>query len=421
MHDRNALMDLVPPPLSRKRQLLGILLPLVVLTCGALLALWLMKTSPKAKSKPPARAATLVEVTPVVFKDHSALINAMGLVQAAQRIVLQPRVNGEVVEISDEFVPGGIFNVGETMLRVDPTDYELVVRQITRAVAQAEADLRVEEGSQTVAKKDFELLGELVNEKDRDLVLRKPQLETARAALDAARSQLDKARLDLQRTTIAAPFNAVVQARDVNIGARVGENTALATLIGTDTYWVEATVPVNQLRWIKIPSRDAGEGSLVRIYNEAAWGAGAFRTGQVFRMTADLEQQGRMARLLIAVDDPLSLKEENEGKPVLLIGSYVRTEIEGVTLNSVAVVDRGLLRENDRVWVKTPADKLDIRPVEVAFRGRDEVLITGGLQAGEQIVTTDLAAAVKGMPLRIEAPRAAPGAVLQTGLKQNPE
>jgi RND family efflux transporter MFP subunit len=406
MHDRNVTIDPGPKPaLPRGGRWLQRLLPVVVLVLGGLLALWFVKTSPQTQPKPPQKSATLVEVAPPRIEARPAVIHSMGLVQAALRIALHPRVSGEIVSVADDFVPGGTFKKGDTLLKVDPTDYELAIRQLTRAVAEGEANLRVEEGSQAIAQKDFELLGQIVSEKDRDLVLRKPQLDMARAALESARAQLDKAELDLRRTTVLAPFNAVVQSRDVNIGARVGENTQLATLIGTDTYWVEATVPVNQLKWIRVAQNSAGDGSRVRVYNDAAWGPGIHREGEVVRLAADLEEQGRMARVYIAVEDPMSLAPENKEQPPLLIGSYVRTEIEGVTLENVAVLPRGLLRENDRVWVKSTSDTLEMRPVEVGFRGRDEVLVTSGLSAADEIVTTDIPGPVQGMALRTEAAR----------------
>ena len=45
-------------------------------------------------------------------------------------------------------------------------------------------------------------------------------------------------------------------------------------------------------------------------------------------------------------------------------------------------------------------DKLDIRPIEIAFRDRDRVLISGGIKTGERLVVSRLATPVQGMPLR---------------------
>jgi len=165
-------------------------------------------------------------------------------------------------------------------------------------------------------------------------------------------------------------------------------------LTGTDAYWVEVTVPVDQLRWIELP------GARARIFNEAAWGATAHRVGKVIRLLSDLEQQGRMARLLVEVADPLDLRKENANQPKLLLGDYVRIKIEGVELKNVAMVDRRLVREGNNVWVMNDRNQLEIRPVQIVFRARDKLFIRDSLRPGERLVVTELSAAVDGMLLR---------------------
>lgn len=231
-------------------------------------------------------------------------------------------------------------------------------------------------------------------------MLRRPQLENLRATLEAAQAKLDQARVDLARTEIKAPFNAVVQSRDINLGARAGDSTVLMTLVGTDAYWVEVSVPVSQLRWIQIPQTEGDQGALVRIYDAAAWGDGVYRQGRVIRLESGLEEQGRMARLLVRVADPLSLQPDSTGKPRMLIGSYVRVEIEGNAIASAVAIEREFIRNGNSVWVMDADGSLVIRPVKVAFRGADRLLVTGGIKSGEQLIITDLAVPVAGMPLR---------------------
>jgi RND family efflux transporter MFP subunit len=434
---------------------LQILLVLVVLVGGTMLAAYLIATGPEAKRKPPAPRARLVDVEEAAFARHRTAVQAMGTVCPARSVVLHPRVGGEIVEVAKEFLPGGRFRAGETILRIEPEDYQLAVArrelalkqselaieqsqlatdQKQSTVARTESDLKLERGQQAIARREFELLGENVTETEKELVLREPQFRTVQAAeqaakaamkeaevakktaetaADEARNNLRQAQLDLKRTVIQAPFNAVIQTRDVDLGATVSTTTPLATLIGTDEYWVEVPVPVDQLKWVRVPQTTAEEGSAVRVYNEAAWGADRFRTGRVCRLASDLEEQGRMARLLVCVPDPLALAEANRGQPSLLIGSYVRVEIEGQEIESAAAVNRSLLRDGDRVWVMNRDDRLEIRPVTVAFRSRDHVLVTGGIQASDRLVVTDLAAPVEGMPLRVRTdagPAMAPAA-----------
>ncbi|MBE3069502.1 MAG: HlyD family efflux transporter periplasmic adaptor subunit [Planctomycetes bacterium] len=441
--DSAADPTLTPPGGWVMRLILRVLLPLAILVGGALVAAHLIATGPEAKQRPPERRARLVEVEQVTFGPQRAIVHAMGTVGPAVSVDLHPRVGGEVVEVSKEFVPGGRFGEGGLILQIDKEDYTLAVErqrlaaeqaelaadqsdlaleQRQSAVARTEGELKLELGQQDIARREYELLGEDVGDAAEELVLRQPQFRTAQAAEQAAKTAikeadvackaaraaakeaqntLRRAELDLERTAIQAPFNALVQSRGVNLGATVSAATVLATLIGTDAYWVEVSVPVDQLPWIQVPRTTDEPGAAVRVFDEAAWGADRFRTGRVCRLAGDLEEQGRMARLLVAVEDPLALAEANRGQPALLINSYVRVEIEGTPIASAASVSRTLLRDGDHVWVMGPDDLLQIRPVTVVFRSRDAVLVTGGLKAGDRLVVTDLAAPVEGMPLRL--------------------
>jgi len=223
----------------RPRNFFIILLPVVVLAAGAAVAFWLMETSPQAKPRPSVHNATLVAVRTVDYGARQTVVSGMGIVTAARNVALKPDVSGKIVELNANLIPGGHFRKGETLLKIDPTDYRLTVRQLTTDVAKAESDLQIEQGNQLIAQKEYKLLGQTVSDAEKALILRRPQLENLRATLEAAQAKLDQARVDLARTTIEAPFNAVVQSRAVDVGARASESTVLATLAGTDAYWVE--------------------------------------------------------------------------------------------------------------------------------------------------------------------------------------
>ncbi len=377
-------------------------LPLLVLAIGAGVAYVLLKTPPKAQRKAPARQARLVEVQPVRFSRQSTVIQTMGVVQPAREVVLYPRVAGEIVSVSDQFEPGARFLEDQVMVQIDPADFRLAVQQRESDLAQAQGALALELGQQSVAKREYELLGESIAEEDRDLVLRQPQLEQVRARVKAAEAALEQAKLNLERATVKAPFNATVRTRNVNVGAQVTPATAMATLAGNDEYWVEVTVPVDQLQWIHIPGRNGDSGSVAHVFSGMARGTNDFRDGRVLRLLPDLEKDGRMARLLVAVTDPLALTPATTGKPALILGDYVRVELDGLDLESVAAVDRSLFRDGDALWIMNAENRLEIRPVEVAFRGRDQLLVRSGVKDGERLVTSDLAAAVDGMLLRTQ-------------------
>jgi RND family efflux transporter MFP subunit len=387
---------------NRRAVLLKLLLPVIVVIVSGAIALWLMQTGPKTKTRPKARNALLVDVRPIAYGPQKTIISIMGTVKPQREVSLKPQVSGEIIWISDNLLPGGRFTVDEPLLKIDPSDYQLAEKQLASEVARVEADLQIELGLQRVAQKEYELLGEKVSAEEQALMLREPQRANLRAVLEGTRARLEQAQLDLKRTTVKAPFNAVVMSREINLGTRVSPTTNLATLVGSDAYWIETPVPASQLKWISTGQQNGKAGSPVRIYDTTSWGPDSYRHGYLVGLTAMVEENGRMAKLLTEVPDPLSLQPSKKHLPKLLLGSYVRVEIEGETLPHAAVIERDLVHDGDQVWIMDDHGELDIRAVEIAFRDRDHVLVTGGIDEGEHLVVSNLPSPVQGMRLQLK-------------------
>ncbi len=400
-----------PSGQNRTTGLLRILLPIIVVVISAFVAVWMMQSGPKAKPRAKTRNAVLVDVRAIELGSHTTTVSIMGTVKPQREVALKPRVSGEIIKVGENLIPGGRFNKGEELLAIDPSDYKLVVRQLASEVARVESDMQVELGRQRVAQKEYELLGESVSEAEKTLMLREPQLENNRALLEGTRARLEQAQLDLKRTSVRAPFNAVVMSREVNLGTRVSPSTTLTTLVGSDSYWVEAPIPASQLQWISIGQEDNDSGSPVHIYDSVAWGPNRSRSGQLVGLTAMVEENGRMAKLLAEIPDPLSLQPTSSEQPKLLLGSYVRVEIAGKLLPKAAAIERNLIHNGEQLWIMDEEGRLDIRTVEIAFRGQDQVLVTGGVSHGEKLITTNLPSPVQGMTLRLkEAETSSPAA-----------
>ncbi len=248
-----------------------LILPVLIVATGALYASYMINNKPKSQRQRPAQLARLVEVIPVEPQDVSVTINAMGTVVPAREVELKSQVAGKIIEMDPKIIPGGLFQEGQNLIRIEPNDYQLTVRQRQSEVANAESNLKLELGNQAIAKQEYNLLGEEISPSDRELVLRQPQLISAQAALEVAQARLEQAKLDLQRTQIKAPFNAVVKDKYVDLGTMVSQATTLVSLTGTDEYWVVAMVPISDLKWIQIPPRNGTKGSKVKIYSPTDW------------------------------------------------------------------------------------------------------------------------------------------------------
>lgn len=386
---------------SRLRQIIRKLAPVaVVVTVAALVVTYIMNTTSHVQRTKPARQSRLVEVVDISPGTTLLSLEAWGTVQAARQVSLQSQVSGEVLRADDDFEPGAHVKQGKLLLQIDPADYRLAVRQRRADLTKAQADLALEEGKQAVAEQEFALLSQEIghSEAQRRLMLREPQRDTARAAVAAAEAGLAAAELDLARTMVKAPFNALVMDRQVNTGTRVSGGANLATLVDTDTFWVELAVPAANLRWIDLPTDDE-KGARVRLYQERGWGDARYREGRVIRLRGDLDQKGRMARLLVAVSDPLALIDREQ--PSLLLGAFVRAEITGRQLQDVLALERGWLRDDNTLWVMDRDSKLAIRHLQLIYSGTHQVYVRDALEPGDRIVTSELAVAVEGMPLRM--------------------
>ncbi len=395
--------SLRPGPAGRLlRFVLTALLPVALIGGAVAGAVRLIETAPRAERRPPEARSTPVEVMILERATVPAVIQAMGTVTAAEEIVLQPRVAGQIVELSPEFVPGGCFKAGEVILRIDPSDYELAVQRVRGQLAQSEYELKLEQGYQEIARREWELLDmqAQASEQDMELALRRPQLARSTAMLEASRAALREAELNLERTTIRAPFNSMVRSENVDVGSQVTPQSPLGTLVGTDRYWVQAAVPVDELGWIVFPDSRGTPGSPALIRQELGTGLYGEWSGTVVRLLADLEPRGRMARVLIEVPDPLKLDAANGRRLPLLLDAYVNVTIEGREVRDVLTVPRTALREGRRLWIMNENDALEIRDVEVIRGNRETVLVGSGARAGERLVVSDLAAPVAGMPLR---------------------
>ncbi|HMO51164.1 MAG TPA: efflux RND transporter periplasmic adaptor subunit [Kiritimatiellia bacterium] len=375
---------------------LKIILPIVALVAGIAALITLVETAPRAGRQPPPRSARPVDVALVERTHTQAVLSAMGLVHPAREVVLHPQVGGRITFVSPDLIPGGVKNEGEELFLIEGVDYELALRRAESDHATAQGEYDQEMGQQAVARHEFTLMGsqDLAPE-ERALILREPQLQKAKAKVDSTLAALDQARLNLERTRVTAPFNAVIRSRHADLGAQVGPSTPLVTLTDADVFWIVAPVPVSQLRWLEIPERAGDPASTARVYS----GGNTPREGVVLRRLPGLEEGGRMAQLVIEVRDPLARLPEHRGAPPLLLGDFVRVELFGATWDDALALDRRWLRAGDQVWLMNEQDELEIRPVEVAFRGEHTAILADGLSGGERVITTDLATPVAGMKL----------------------
>jgi len=379
--------------------ILKILIPLAILFVAAKIVWALYLTAPVASREARPRVPRLVEVVAVMPATQGPRIEAWGEVVAARTLVVRPEVGGTIVVLNDQLTPGGLVLEGEVLIRLDDREQRLAVIQAEAEIDQIEARTAIEDGQQARAKRDLKRLPGKLTDNQRQLVLRAPQMAQLQAELAAAEAARESALVELSHTVLRAPFDALVIEEQLAEGTMLSAGSDPATLVAADRFHVVVAVPVSALDWINPKA-----GQIVRLTQPGIWPEGSFREGTIERLTAGLSATGRMAELVIAIDDPLARKPENRGQPRLLLGSFLRAIGEGKVVENAVALDRAYLRDHDTVWVMTPESRLEVRPVTVAWRGAEQVLISAGLVAGDRVITTPLAVVAPGMAVRLPEP-----------------
>ncbi len=373
---------------------------------------WLVATKPAPAKDDIAKGATPVEIVSVTPRRDRIDVVASGTVRPARQVVVAAEVGGKVLWMSPELVPGGRFKTGQPVIRLDGRDYRLALEQQSAAVRMAQTELAVEESRKRIAEKEWRLLGEQAPEPG-SLALRDPQVETAKAGVKAAQSNMRRTELAVTRTGLIAPWNAMVLQRAVDVGHIVAPGAPLATLVGTDAYWVEVAIPVDRLSWLDVPGiGGATVGSSARVLYQLG-ATTVERTGTLVRIAGEVDPVGRMARLIVEIKDPLAA-----GQPPLLINSFVEVHLAGDQVDDIYELPRAALRDDGRVWVVTDG-KLHMQDVDLLWR-RPATVVVRGLAGGTKVIISPVPGATPGLPLRIvdparrgaEAPTAAAPAAL---------
>jgi RND family efflux transporter MFP subunit len=381
------------------RRSIKAILPIIILAIGAGSGFWLFSNPEEAQKRTNvAPQHLLVETGKAEFGTYRVNVETMGQVVPAIKTSLKSRVSGEIIKVSDEFIPGGNFRKGETILLIDPEDYMLTAKRQSAIAKQAKADYRLEMGRQSVARDELKILSSStgVTLENEDLALRKPQLERAKAELEKAQSDLEGALLNIERTNIKAPFDAIVIERNAMLGNKISTQDQLATLVSTEEYWVDISMPIDRLQWLISPDNQNNTTSKATIIMDSGRSE---RSGHLLKIAGNLDEASRLANIIVSIPDPLNLKSSDDLSPVI-IGDYVSVVIEGKELENTVRVPLSWLRENNLVYVAKQDSTLDMRSVEIIYEDREYAYISSGLKKGDRVIFSNIPVPVDGMKIR---------------------
>ena len=387
---------------DKQMKVLRVVLPLAILAFAVIAAVAMVSLRPSVETRPPDIKPPLVRVADVKMQDRQLTVTSQGTVSPRTESALVPEVSGRVIWVSPHFVSGGFFEKGEALLKVDSHDYEQAVIRSRADVANAKLRLAQEEAEFKVAHNEWEDLGK---GEATSLTLREPQLENAKAALAASEANLVTAERNLERTQIRASYVGRVRQKDVDVGQFVTIGSPVGVIYAIDFAEIRLPLPDSDLAYVDLPlvfrgQRANPKGPKVTLRANFAGEANEWE-GRIVRTEGEIDSMSRMVHAVAQVTDPYG-RGKDPDRPPLAAGLFVEAEIEGHHVDDVVILPRAALRGESQVLVVDEEDRLRFRDVDILRVTRKEVVIRGGLSAGERVCLSPLEAVTDGMKVRTE-------------------
>ena len=233
------------------------------------------------------------------------------------------------------------------------------------------------------------------------------------------------------QSRLKAPFNGVVQSKNVDLGQYVNPGTQLAVLLGSDQAEVVIDLPMGRMDWLPQSSTSLdGENQFPATVSLAGMISASVWNATVKRQLLELTPRGMMVQLIAEAEDPFRLKRKSQVKPKnkrtskntlintvgtansespptpqtsnmpLFVGAFVNVSIPGRQLENVVNIPAQALRDQDTVWIALEGE-LEVRRVKIAHLDQDNLYLSGGVKPGEKIIISPIKGAANGLKIRI--------------------
>lgn len=331
-----------------------------------------------------------VRVTEVARGDvESTVTNSKaGTVRARTRARLSPGTSGIVVDLRVE--RGDRVRKGDVLLRLEDDtqsaqlalaerDLDVALAAHERTCLAADRARRELERNERLAADDLvsvDVVDALRNASE----VADAECRVAEAEVQHRAATIEVARAELGKTTLRAPFDAVVAEVSVELGEWVTPSVPL--LAAPDV--IDALDPDDLYVAAPMDEVDAGRlrpGQPVRVTVDSH--PGETFAGHVSRLAPyvlDLEQQNRTLEIEVDLDG-------DAPEPALLPGTSADVEVVLEVHHDALRVPTFALLEGDAVLV-LDGERLVRRPVTTGLRNWDWVEIVDGLSGGEAVVSS---------------------------------
>ncbi len=195
----------------------------------------LLSSTDQATAAPHAAVAVSLPLR----RDIDQKLEFLGEFAAVQKVELRAQVGGTLTQIG--FKDGDIVHKGDLLFAIDPTPYQIKLREAAAQLESARSRLELA-NRQLVRANSLKVTGAgTVENADQKAA----ELRAAAAAVDAAEALVQDAQFDLDHCRVIAPFTGRIGSHLVSVGnliagsrAATTPTTLLATLVSVDPIYL---------------------------------------------------------------------------------------------------------------------------------------------------------------------------------------
>lgn len=386
-----------------------ILLPIVIIVVTIALMMIISKNPPTSKRAQPSKAAQMtVATTTITPQNYQVIVQSFGTVKPRTRSVLFAQVSGQINKVSKQFRAGGFFEQGDILIQLDDRDHRAEVKIAQASLMSAKQSLQEEGARVKQAQADWKRLGN--GQTPNALVLRQPQYEAAKAQVLSAQALLDKAKLSLERTKIVAPYAGRVLKKQVDIGQVISSNTQLADIFAVDTVEIRLPIKNKDLPLMKLPeeyrnAHEQSEGKSSKnsmisnvVFSSDLMGEQVWQ-GKIVRTESAIDEMSQQLYVVAQIIRPYD-SEYNPGAQIKM-GQYVTARITGREIENALVIPSSAIYQGSYVYI-VQNNLLMRKEIQLGWQNGTESIVTGGLNAGDELVLTSLGQVSSGTPVAIK-------------------
>ncbi len=325
-----------------------------------------------AKARPPM-PVTVLQMQPQTIP---ATIEVVAQTEGARETEVRARVGG--ILLKQLYQEGEAVEAGQPLFQIDRATYE---------IALADTKARAEMAAREVKRLEGLLKQKAVSRRDYD---------NAVSANSIAQAALRQAELNLSWTTVSAPVAGTTGRAQRSVGNLItaGSDSLLTSIYQLNPIWVRFSLAQSDLASLPGGRLNAAAITGVELL---------LPDGSLY------PQSGRLNYIASTIDPLLGTQQLRAEFPnddnLLLPGQFVRARLLLGEREGVFLVPQSAVMQNQQgrmVMVLGEENKVTPRPIETAEWHGKEWVVTGGLKAGDKVITDNL---IKLRPGMVVAPK----------------